>query len=227
MELDFSFGIRGMARFRCNVFNQRGAVAAVYRLIPERIRGFDELGLPPVIVASGRAAARPRAGHGSHGQRQVDDAGGDARQDQHRAPRSHPDDRGPDRVHPRAQGVPGQPARGPQRHGRVRPGAARRAARGPRHRADRRDARPRDGRVGAADRRDRPPHARDAAHELGGADHQPHHRHLSRPPAGADPDAALARARGDRLPDAAAAGEDARGASSRSRSWCRPPPSGT
>src|SRR5690349_21792628 len=34
MELDFSFGIRGMARFRCNVFNQRGAVGAVYRLIP-------------------------------------------------------------------------------------------------------------------------------------------------------------------------------------------------
>src|SRR5213593_777805 len=32
MELDFSFGIRGVARFRCNVFNQRGAVGAVYRL---------------------------------------------------------------------------------------------------------------------------------------------------------------------------------------------------
>jgi len=46
MELDFSFGIRGVARFRCNVFNQRGAVAAVYRLIPEQIRGFADLGLP-------------------------------------------------------------------------------------------------------------------------------------------------------------------------------------
>ena len=50
MELDFAFGIRGMARFRCNVFNQRGTVAAVYRLIPEAIRGFQELGLPPVIT---------------------------------------------------------------------------------------------------------------------------------------------------------------------------------
>ena len=50
MELDFAFGIRGMARFRCNVFNQRGTVAAVYRLIPEAIRGFQELGLPPVIA---------------------------------------------------------------------------------------------------------------------------------------------------------------------------------
>jgi twitching motility protein PilT len=40
-ELDFSFGIRGLARFRCNMFNQKGAVGAVYRLIPERVRAFD------------------------------------------------------------------------------------------------------------------------------------------------------------------------------------------
>ncbi len=57
MELDFSFGIRGIARFRCNVFNQRGAVAAVYRVIPEQIKGFDELGLPPVLAT---LAERPR-----------------------------------------------------------------------------------------------------------------------------------------------------------------------
>ena len=56
-ELDFSFGIRGLARFRCNLFNQSGAVGAVYRLIPERVRPFDELGLPPVI---GKLAERPR-----------------------------------------------------------------------------------------------------------------------------------------------------------------------
>src|SRR6476619_8017360 len=56
-ELDFSFGIRGLARFRCNVFSQRGAVAAVYRLIPEQIRSFEELGLPQVI---GTLAERPR-----------------------------------------------------------------------------------------------------------------------------------------------------------------------
>src|SRR5215471_21256488 len=48
-ELDFSFGIKGLARFRCNLFNQRGAVGAVYRLIPERIRSFEELGLPQVL----------------------------------------------------------------------------------------------------------------------------------------------------------------------------------
>jgi twitching motility protein PilT len=56
-ELDFSFGIKGMARFRCNMFNQRGAVASVYRLIPERIRTFDELGLPRVLA---NLADRPR-----------------------------------------------------------------------------------------------------------------------------------------------------------------------
>jgi twitching motility protein PilT len=57
LELDFSFGIRGLARFRCNVFNQRGAVGAVYRLIPEKIRAFGDLGLPPVLAT---LADRPR-----------------------------------------------------------------------------------------------------------------------------------------------------------------------
>jgi twitching motility protein PilT len=58
MELDFSFGIKAIAsRFRCNVFNQRGAVGAVYRLIPEKIRTFQELGLPPVLA---NLAERPR-----------------------------------------------------------------------------------------------------------------------------------------------------------------------
>jgi twitching motility protein PilT len=56
-ELDFSFGIRGLARFRCNVFTQRGAVGAVYRLIPEKIRSLQDLNLPPVL---GNLAERPR-----------------------------------------------------------------------------------------------------------------------------------------------------------------------
>jgi twitching motility protein PilT len=58
MELDFSFGIKAInSRFRCNVFIQRGAVGAVYRLIPEKIRTFAELGLPPVLA---NLAERPR-----------------------------------------------------------------------------------------------------------------------------------------------------------------------
>src|SRR5947208_3843715 len=57
LELDFSFGIRGIARFRSNVFNQRGAGGAVYRLIPEQIKSFKELGLPAVLA---NLAERPR-----------------------------------------------------------------------------------------------------------------------------------------------------------------------
>jgi twitching motility protein PilT len=49
LELDISFGIKGLARFRANIFNQRGATAAVYRQIPYEILGFKDLGLPPVV----------------------------------------------------------------------------------------------------------------------------------------------------------------------------------
>ncbi|MDO8794156.1 MAG: twitching motility protein PilT, partial [Vicinamibacterales bacterium] len=56
-ELDFSFGIKGLARFRCNMFKQRGAVGAVYRLIPETIKSFQDLGLPAVVAT---LAERPR-----------------------------------------------------------------------------------------------------------------------------------------------------------------------
>jgi twitching motility protein PilT len=48
LELDFSFGIKGMARFRSNVYHQRGAIGAAFRQIPFEIRGFRELGLPPI-----------------------------------------------------------------------------------------------------------------------------------------------------------------------------------
>jgi twitching motility protein PilT len=56
-ELDLSFGIQGLARFRCNVYRQRGAVAAAIRVIPIKIRSFDELGLPPVVE---QLADRPK-----------------------------------------------------------------------------------------------------------------------------------------------------------------------
>ncbi len=49
LELDFSFGIKGLSRFRANLFNQRGAVSAVFRSIPYDIRSFEDLGLPPVV----------------------------------------------------------------------------------------------------------------------------------------------------------------------------------
>jgi twitching motility protein PilT len=48
-ELDLSFGVKGLARFRGNVFLQRGAVSAVFRQIPYEILGFRDLGLPPIV----------------------------------------------------------------------------------------------------------------------------------------------------------------------------------
>jgi twitching motility protein PilT len=48
-ELDFSFGVRGLSRFRGNLFLQRGAVGGAFRTIPFNIRSFSDLGLPPVL----------------------------------------------------------------------------------------------------------------------------------------------------------------------------------
>jgi len=50
-ELDLSFGVKGLSRFRGNIFIQRGAVAGVFRVIPYKILTFEELGLPPVVPA--------------------------------------------------------------------------------------------------------------------------------------------------------------------------------
>jgi len=49
-ELDLSFGIKGIARFRANIFVQRGALAGVFRMIPYEIMPLDGLGLPPVVM---------------------------------------------------------------------------------------------------------------------------------------------------------------------------------
>src|SRR5690349_23219535 len=49
-ELDFSFGIQNLARFRGNCFKQRGCVSLVIRQIPFQIRTFEELGLPRVMA---------------------------------------------------------------------------------------------------------------------------------------------------------------------------------
>jgi twitching motility protein PilT len=48
-ELDLSFGIESMSRFRCNIFMQRGNVAVALRQIPFKVRTFEELGLPKII----------------------------------------------------------------------------------------------------------------------------------------------------------------------------------
>src|SRR5437764_4844442 len=57
LELDFSFGLKGLARFRGNLFNQRGATGGVFRVIPFEIKSFQQLNLPPVIS---KLCDRPR-----------------------------------------------------------------------------------------------------------------------------------------------------------------------
>ncbi len=56
-ELDLSFGVKGLSRFRANVFMQRGAVAGAFRTIPFKILTFAELGLPPIVT---ELAKKPR-----------------------------------------------------------------------------------------------------------------------------------------------------------------------
>jgi twitching motility protein PilT len=56
-ELDLSFGVKSLSRFRANVFLQRGAVAGAFRTIPFKILSFAELGLPPVVT---ELAKKPR-----------------------------------------------------------------------------------------------------------------------------------------------------------------------
>jgi twitching motility protein PilT len=56
-ELDFAFGLPKIGRFRCNLFRQRGAVGAVFRLIPNRVRTLEDLDLPAAV---GALSERPR-----------------------------------------------------------------------------------------------------------------------------------------------------------------------
>jgi len=56
-ELDLSFGVKGLSRFRANIFMQRGAVAGAFRTIPFEIRGFKDLGLPDIV---GEMVKKPR-----------------------------------------------------------------------------------------------------------------------------------------------------------------------
>ncbi|HZZ85791.1 MAG TPA: type IV pilus twitching motility protein PilT [Anaeromyxobacteraceae bacterium] len=56
-ELDLSFGVKALSRFRANIFMQRGAVAGAFRTIPFKILTFQELGLPPIVA---ELAKKPR-----------------------------------------------------------------------------------------------------------------------------------------------------------------------
>ena len=183
--------VRGEPRARLLVRRPRAGPLPRQRLLPARRRGrrlpHDPLGDPQLQGARGfprssRACATSRAAWcwspGPTGSGKSTTLAAMLDKINARAARAHRDDRGPDRVPARPQELPRQPARAARRHPLVPGRAALGAPPGPGRRADRRDARPRDDRVGPAHRRDRPPDLRDPAHELGVADDQPDHRRL-------------------------------------------------
>ena len=120
----------GVARFRVNIFFQRDALGAAFRLIPHKISSLEELGCPPVLH---ELAERPRGlvlvtGPTGSGKSTTLAAMIDEINRTRAAP--HPHDRGSDRVPPRAPALPRQPARDRHRRPRIRRGAAgRRSAR--------------------------------------------------------------------------------------------------
>ena len=117
-QIDISYAISGIGRFRVNVFFQRGAVGAAFRLIPHKIKTLEELGHPPVLR---KLTELPRGlvlvtGPTGSGKSTTLAAMIDEINRNRDGP--HPHDRGPDRVRPPATEVPGEPARGRRRHAR-------------------------------------------------------------------------------------------------------------
>jgi twitching motility protein PilT len=49
-SVDIGYGVAGVARFRCNIYQQRGSIAAVFRRIPFEIKNYEELNLPDVVA---------------------------------------------------------------------------------------------------------------------------------------------------------------------------------
>ena len=160
-ELDLSFGIQGLARFRCNVYRQRGAVGCAIRVDPRQDpRPSTSSGLPSIVE---QLAERPKGlilvtGPTGSGKSTTLAAMVDKINSERQRP--HRDDRGSRSSSSTAQEVPGEPARGLLRHALLQDRAQVHPAPGPRRGARRRDARPRDHRRRAHDRRDRPPDAR-------------------------------------------------------------------
>ena len=186
-EIDFSYTVRGLARFRVNAFRQRGSISIACRVVPFDIRGAAELGLPDAVtrLADEVRGTHPRDGH--HRLGEVDHARGHDRPHQPDLRAEHRDDRGPDRVPAPGPALRRPSARDRLRHQFVRAGAAAGAAPGPGRDPDRGDAGRGDGRHGAERRGDRSPRAQHAAHDRRRRDREPHHRLLppASPPAGA------------------------------------------
>ena len=226
-ELDFSFGIRGMARFRCNVFNQRGAVGAVYRVIPEEIKSVQDLGLPAVVAKFGeipRGLVLVTGPTGSGKSTTLAALLDKVNVERHGHILTIEDPI--EYVHQHKSCVVNQREVHSDTDGFSE--ALRAALReDPDVVLIGEDARPRDHRGGAQNRRDRPSDVRDPAHELGRADDQPDHRRFSRP---------ISKGRSAQSCHSCSKGSCAshwcrrradKAVWPRWRSWCRHPPSAT
>jgi twitching motility protein PilT len=132
-ELDLSFGVKGLSRFRANIFMQRGAVAGAFRTIPFEIRSFKELGVPEIV---NELVRKPRGlilvtGPTGSGKSTTLASMVDKKK------RTYHYGRGPDRISSPAQEVPGQPERSECRYGFLQGGPPLCTQAGPRCRPDR------------------------------------------------------------------------------------------
>ena len=190
-QVDMAHSIPGLARFRVNVYYQRGALGAAFRLIPQEIKTLEELGIPSSLHV---LAKKPRglvlvtgptgSGKSTTLAALIDEI--NRTRQEHILTIEDPIEF----VHRHKRCVVNQREVGHDANG-VRRGAARRAAPGPRRDPPRRDARPRDDRDRADRGRDRPPRLRDPAHAERAVDDRPHHRRVPGRAAGAGADAAL------------------------------------
>ena len=131
LEVDFSFEIDGLARFRVNAFNQYRGAGAVFRTIPSKILTLEQLNAPKIF---GELALKPRGMvlvTGPTGSGKSTTLAAMVNYPERDRVRPHPHGGGPDRVRARLQEVPDQPARGRQHDAVVRRRAAVGAAGGP------------------------------------------------------------------------------------------------
>ena len=112
LEIDFSFEIPSLARFRVNAFNQQNGAGAVFRTIPSKVLTLEELNAPAIFK---EISDQPRGmvlvtGPTGSGKSTTLAAMVDYVNENQYAP--HPDRRGPDRIRAPEQEMPDQPARG-------------------------------------------------------------------------------------------------------------------
>ena len=111
-EIDIAYSVPNLGRFRCNIFQQRGTVGLVLRVIPARILSIRELLLPPVIEKICHEQRGLVLCTGTTGSGKSTTLAAMIDHINSNRERAHHDDRGPDRVPPPRQEIHREPARG-------------------------------------------------------------------------------------------------------------------